>query len=101
MSLDSILHQSAQYHAEDMATQNYFDHTSLDGSSFAERVARFGATNGYLGENIAWGQKTPEAVMKARMNSPGHKANILNVNFTLLGVGFSETGNYWVQNFGG
>ena len=54
------------------------------------------------GENIAWGQKTPEEVMKGWMNSEGHRANILNKNYTSIGVGYYQNAggvNYWTQIF--
>ncbi|MBR6770619.1 MAG: hypothetical protein IKM28_05180 [Lachnospiraceae bacterium] len=53
------------------------------------------------GENIAWGQKTPEEVVNAWMNSEGHKDNILNSSFTSIGVGCYENNGilYWVQLF--
>ncbi|MBM0239775.1 CAP domain-containing protein [Micromonospora sp. ATA32] len=53
------------------------------------------------GENVAWNQKTPAAVMDAWMNSPGHRANILNCGFTEIGVGIATSnGPYWTQDFG-
>ena len=54
------------------------------------------------GENIAWGQKSPEEVMKGWMNSAGHRANILNERFTAIGVGYHQNNkgvNYWSQLF--
>lgn len=54
------------------------------------------------GENIAYGQKSPEEVMEAWMNSPGHRANILNEKFTTIGVGYYKSANginYWSQLF--
>lgn len=53
------------------------------------------------GENIAYGQSTAAAVMEAWMNSPGHKANILNESFSRLGVGLADNNGtlYWVQLF--
>ncbi|MCQ2385923.1 MAG: CAP domain-containing protein, partial [Clostridia bacterium] len=51
------------------------------------------------GENIAKGYKTPAEVMQGRMNSPGHRANILNGSFRELGVGYVKNGNYWTQEF--
>ena len=57
-----------------------------------------------VGENIAAGSATPETVVKQWMNSPGHRANILNSDYEELGVGYayksgSEYGHYWVQMF--
>ena len=98
LKANAELNRAADEHAEDMATQDYFSHTGLDGSSPGDRMADEGYQTRAWGENIAWGQKTPEAVVSAWMNSPGHRANILNGNFTEIGVGFDD--DYWVQNFG-
>ena len=51
------------------------------------------------GENIAKGYRTAEAVVTAWMNSEGHRANILNANYTEIGVGYEADGNYWTQWF--
>ncbi|MDE5753217.1 MAG: hypothetical protein K2H89_01530, partial [Oscillospiraceae bacterium] len=55
---------------------------------------------GSVGENIAWGYATPEAVVKGWMSSEGHRANILGSNFRYIGVGYVD-GNYWTQLFVG
>ena len=78
----------------------YFSHTRPDGSSCFTAVRN----PGWLGENIAAGQRSPQEVMNSWMNSSGHRANILNANFTKLGVGYyynpsSSYGYYWVQMF--
>ena len=78
----------------------YFSHTRPDGSRCFTAI-----TNpGWVGENIAAGQRTPEEVVNTWMNSSGHRANILNANFRKLGVGYvyvpgSMYGHYWVQMF--
>jgi uncharacterized protein YkwD len=60
----------------------------------------FGISYKTAGENIAKGQKTPQAVVTAWMNSDSHRANILNKNFTKLGVGYANGSSpYWVQIF--
>lgn len=94
--LDS-LHKVASAKATDMRANNYFSHTSPTYGSPFDMMAAFGVTYRAAGENIAMGQKTPEAVMTAWMNSPGHRANILNANFNYIGVGFDNY--YWVQEF--
>lgn len=79
-----------------------FSHTRPNGSSFSSVLNEQGAAFRSSGENIAWGQKTPEQVMQGWMNSNGHRANILNKNFNNIGVGYyqDEKGvNYWVQLF--
>lgn len=79
-----------------------FSHTRPDGRNFGTAITDLGITYRGAGENIAWGQKTPEAVMNAWMNSEGHRANILNPNFKKLGVGYrtnSQGTPYWTQLF--
>ena len=76
-----------------------FSHTRPDGTSCFTAIRN----PGYVGENIAAGQRTPEAVMNSWMNSAGHRANILNPSFRKIGVGYFSTssgyGSYWVQMF--
>ncbi|MBD2353095.1 type I secretion C-terminal target domain-containing protein [Tolypothrix sp. FACHB-123] len=92
------LNYAADKYAELMSDKNYFNHTGPDGTSPWDRMKAVGFQAQVMGENIAVGQQTPEQVVKAWMNSPGHRANILNGKFTQLGVG--EDDKYWVQNFG-
>lgn len=89
---------AAQLHAEDMAANGYFDHTSQDGRNFSQRAEEAGYDAFPRGENIAAGQTTPEGVMDSWMNSDGHRANILSGDSNEIGVGFAE--NHWVQVFG-
>lgn len=82
--------------------ENSFSHTRPNGSSFSTALKEQGVSYRSSGENIAWGQKTPEQVMQGWMNSPGHRANILNANFTAIGVGYYRNAagvNYWTQLF--
>lgn len=95
-ALDS-LNKVAEAKAADMRSNNYFSHTSPTYGSPFDMMSAFGITYKAAGENIAMGQKTPQEVMTAWMNSPGHKANILSANFNYIGVGFDN--NYWVQEF--
>ncbi|WP_151734542.1 CAP domain-containing protein [Paenibacillus tengchongensis] len=95
-ALDS-LNKVAAAKATDMRVNNYFSHTSPTYGSPFDMMKSFGITYRAAGENIAMGQKTPEAVMTAWMNSAGHRANILNVNYNYIGVGYDN--NYWVQEF--
>ncbi|MBR2563318.1 MAG: serine protease, partial [Paenibacillus sp.] len=62
-----------------------------------DMMKQFGVTYSYAGENIAKGQKTPQEVVTAWMNSVGHRANILSKNFTHIGVGYYN--GYWAQEF--
>ena len=82
-----------------MQTKGYFSHTSPTYGSPFEMMKKFGITYRYAGENIAYGQRTPQQVVDAWMNSSGHRANILNANFTQIGMGYVATGNYWTQMF--
>jgi uncharacterized protein YkwD len=104
LRVDSRLATAARLHSEDMAQRNYFSHTSLDGRSPWDRMTAQGYTDG-SGENIAAGYSTPASVMAGWMNSPGHRANILNCSSTAIGVGVgrnsaSTYGTYWTQDFG-
>ncbi len=95
------LSRVAQYKAEDMKKNNYFSHESpVYGTPF-EMMKNFGISYRYAAENIAMGQRTPESVVKAWMNSSGHRKNILNKNYTKIGIGYVKSGNYWVQMFTG
>ncbi|MCH5274085.1 MAG: hypothetical protein J1E35_10455 [Lachnospiraceae bacterium] len=79
-----------------------FSHTRPDGRYFSTVLKDYGISYNYAGENIAWGQKSPEEVVTAWMNSPGHRANILNKSFTKLGVGYQQNSkgvNYFTQLF--
>ncbi|WP_218150760.1 CAP domain-containing protein [Actinokineospora terrae] len=93
---------AARKHSQDMAVRGYFDHNSPDGRTPWDRIKAEGYTKA-SGENIAAGQATPEAVMTGWMNSPGHRANILNCKSTEIGVGMYKGGSYriyWTQTFG-
>ena len=65
-------------------------HDGSDGSDVGDRLDRVGYAWRTYGENVAWNQQTPAAVMDAWMNSPGHRANILNCSFTEIGVGVAQ-----------
>lgn len=96
---DSKLMDSARAKSTDMATKKYFSHTSPTYGSPFDQMKQFGITYKSAGENIASGQRSAEEVVKAWMDSPGHRANILNASFTHIGVGFDKNGNYWTQQF--
>ena len=91
------LANAARAHSTDMRTNNFMSHTGFDGSSVGDRLARAGISHRGWAENVAMGQRTPEAVMTAWMNSPGHRSNILHASQTHLGVGFD--GYLWTQKF--
>lgn len=89
----------ADVKAKDMHDKGYFSHTSPTYGSPFDMMRDFGITYQSAGENIAQGQRTPEEVVKAWMNSEGHRANILSDKYTHIGVGFEEPGYEWVQMF--
>lgn len=114
LEMDEFLSYSARYHAKDMAEDDYFDHNSYDRGSdgnlnqVCETFDRIGAFAdfGYMAENISAGRTIPKDVVDGWMKSPGHRKNILNKDFSKIGIGYyktedSEYHHYWVQNFGG
>jgi uncharacterized protein YkwD len=98
---DSSLDSLAQNFSDEMAARGFFDHTDPDGKTPWDRADAAGVTK-LGGENIARGQANPQAVMEAWMNSEGHRANILNCDYTRLGVGvhYGTGGPWWTQDFG-
>ena len=99
LRVDGRLAAAARAHSSDMVNRGYFEHDSPDGSSPADRVAAAGYTD-YGGENIAWGQRSAAEVMSDWMGSPDHRRNILDCEFTIVGVGLDPRGMYWTQDFG-
>ncbi|MBC7273660.1 MAG: CAP domain-containing protein, partial [Streptomyces sp.] len=101
VAANSALAGLAGAFSADMAARGFFDHTDPDGLTPWDRAEKAGIDD-LGGENIARGQADAAAVMDAWMNSPGHRANILNCDFTTLGVGveFGDGGPWWTQNFG-
>lgn len=102
LTLSAVLSQAALIHSQDMLRNNLFQHVGSDGSKVADRVTRVGYQWRTVGENIAVGAETPEAVMQGWLNSPGHCANLMSPGFTEMGVAFSvdprsEAGIYWTQ----
>ncbi|GAB3848144.1 hypothetical protein GCM10029963_30670 [Micromonospora andamanensis] len=100
LSIDDKLMTAAQRHSQDQADHRNMSHTGSDGSDPGERIDRVNYSWRTYGENVAWNQRTPAAVMDAWMNSDGHRANILNCSFTEIGVGVANSnGPYWTQVF--
>lgn len=100
LTIDSKVEKAALVRAKEI--QSSFSHTRPNGSTFVTALKEAGVSYNGAGENIAWGQKTPEEVVTAWMNSPGHRANILNKNFKYIGVGNLQNSSgtqYWVQLF--
>lgn len=95
------LSRVARYKSQDMHDRGYFSHTSPTYGSPFQMMKAFGLTYRSAGENIAYGYRTPQAVVNGWMNSSGHRANILNASYTQIGVGYVASGNYWTQMFMG
>jgi uncharacterized YkwD family protein len=99
LKVDAALSKVAREKSRDMAVNHYFSHNSPTYGSPFEMMKKFGISYTAAGENIAKGQRTPQEVVAAWMNSEGHRANILNKNYTHIGVGFEENGYIWTQQF--
>jgi len=100
LTIDANVEKAANVRANEIQTT--FEHVRPNGSSFSTAIKEQNVNFRGAGENIAWGQKTPQEVMNAWMNSAGHRANILNKSFTHIGVGNVQNGagtQYWVQLF--
>ncbi len=93
------LSRVARYKSQDMHDKHYFSHQSPTYGSPFDMMKSFNISYRTAGENIAKGYTTPQAVVDAWMNSPGHRANILNASFTEIGVGYVADGHYWTQMF--
>ena len=105
--LNTRLSQAAQAFAESMGNQNFFSHTSPNGSTAGDRITAAGYSWATYAENIGRGYVSASDVMNGWMNSSGHRTNILNGSLRELGVGVysvrnyaGQTTTYWVQDFG-
>ncbi|MBL7253466.1 CAP domain-containing protein [Paractinoplanes lichenicola] len=99
---ESRLHRAAQKHSDRQAAQDSMSHQLPGEASMGDRVTAEGYRWGGVAENVAAGYGSPAAVMDGWMNSPGHKANILNCGYKNIGVGVAKSGKgtlYWTQNF--
>ena len=99
LTVNDELSNVARIKSQDMRDKGYFSHNSPTYGSPFDMMKQFGISYRTAGENIAMGQRTPEEVVNAWMNSEGHRANILNSTFTQIGVGYVSDGNYWTQMF--
>lgn len=100
LTVDRGAASAAQVRAKEI--ERFFSHTRPDGSSFNSALTEAGVNFSSAGENIAYGQNSPEKVMEGWMNSSGHRANILNSSYTSIGVGHYQNAsgvNYWTQLF--
>lgn len=108
VTINGSLSSAAAWMANDLATKNYFSHTSSDGRSPQQRMAAFGypAYALYTGENIAAGQASPADVLAGWKASPAHNTILLSANFNAIGVGYAYSAistykSYWVADLGG
>jgi uncharacterized protein YkwD len=99
LALKSKLSKAAQRHADDMANNEFYGHTSSDGTTWGVRIARAGYRPG--GENLAFGYDTAASVVHSWLRSSTKRHKILNCSFTTIGVGYANLdGGYWVQDLG-
>ena len=82
-----------------MQQNNYFSHASPTYGSPFDMMRDQGVSYRSAGENIAKGQRTPQEVVQAWMNSEGHRRNILSSDYTHIGVGYDPNGHHWTQMF--
>lgn len=108
LTVSDTLTASAKWMSTDMATKDYFAHTSLDGRSPTQRMADAGypASRTWTGEDLAAGYASAREVLNGWINSPAHYAVLVNANYRAIGVGRaygsgSTYGWYWAANFGG
>lgn len=99
LAMDKPLMAAAREKSQDMQVNNYFSHTSPTFGSPFDRLKALGISYKSAGENIAKGQTSAAQVVEAWMNSEGHRANILNKDFTHIGVGYVKQGHVWTQQF--
>lgn len=105
LEMDEVIRVAARAHSLDMGQQRYFEHDSLDGRTFADRMTMAGFRGATpWGENIAAGQTSPEEVVQGWMDSPGHCRNIMNADYRTIGVGYAVVAgspyqHYWTQDF--
>jgi uncharacterized protein YkwD len=109
LTMNAMLRCSSRLHSKDMGEKNYFAHDNLDGQDPFKRMAAAGYMGFTMGENIAKGQQSPKEVVDGWMNSPGHCSNIMNADYTEIGVGYFQgmststrfnSNKLWTQNFG-
>ena len=104
MKWNDLLFSAAAKHSLDMATRNYFSHTTPEGVTFAQRLANEGYIGWAAGENIAMGQNSVSEVMGAWLTSEGHCRNIMQPVLTEVAVACvaqSGSNNYWTMELGG
>jgi uncharacterized protein YkwD len=104
LTIQSQLTTAARNHSDDMSCNDFFSHNSPTSGSPFDRISAAGYSYSWAGENIAAGHGTPSALVEGWMDSQGHRDNILNANFTQIGIGYaywesSDFGVYWTAVF--
>ena len=100
LTVSSKLRKAAQHHASDMANNEYFGHTSSDGTTWGVRIKRAGYSHP-AGETIAFGYDAASAVVRSWLNSPKQRHKLLNCDAKTIGVGYANLdGGYWVADLG-
>lgn len=99
LTTNATLKAAADKRAQE--TEISFSHTRPNGSKFSTVLQEYGISYRTAGENIAYGQRSPQEVVNGWMNSPGHRANILNSSFGKIGIGVYQSKGviYWTQLF--
>jgi uncharacterized protein YkwD len=105
LAWSDLLLAPAQAHSRDMARRNYLDHTSPDGQTLEQRADAARYPWRAIGENIAGGQRSVDAVMAGWLRSPPHCENIMSPEFTEVAAACAqapgtEWGTYWTMVFG-
>lgn len=104
LQLSAMLSRAALIHDQDMSNKNFFEHQGSDGSKVGDRTSRVGYRWRAVAENIAIGPTTPEVVVNGWLDSPGHCSNIMDTQYTEMGIAYlvnrkSDAGIYWTQVF--
>ena len=107
LRVNGRLSAAAQQHTRVMVRRRYFSHTSRSGNDMGDRIRSQGYLSGarswMIGENLAWGsgeRSTPRSIVRAWMNSPGHRRNILTARFREIGIGVVDSAPVSTANRG-
>ena len=98
LKMNRLLNRAARSHANDMASNDFFEHRGSNGSSISDRISKAGYDWQAVGENIFWGRAGIQEVFEGWKDSPGHCKNLMSKDFREMG--FAKVGIYWVQEFG-
>ena len=102
LKVSVALVRAAEWMSRDMAHTDVLDHTDSRDRDFVARLAAFGYNKPTKGENIAQGESAAAATVAQWRNSPGHRANMLNTKFKVMGVGRAHGSDWvWTADFGG